>query len=227
MSKSASISSSLIPEIYRSRQVLLELLSKQGFNISEYDEFSNNEIHIMAANNQLDMILSKETDEEDSEGVNTSEKIFVKHHLAKNLRQNNITDYVEDLFTIEQILTKNDALLIITKDEPTDNIIEQLKYIWETEQILVTIISTKRLQFNILNHSLVPPHRVMDKKETFEIMKKYNIKELEQFPEIARFDPVAVVIGLRPGQVCEITRPSKTAVETKYYRVCINKHNEK
>lgn len=227
MSKSASISSSLIPEIYRSRQVLLELLSKQGFNISEYDEFSNNEIHIMAANNQLDMILSKEKDEEDSEGVDTSEKIFVKHHLAKNLRQNNITDYVEDLFTIEQILTKNDALLIITKDEPTDNIIEQLKYIWETSRILVTIISFKRLQFNILNHSLVPPHRVLDKKESSEIMKKYNIKDIEQFPEISRFDPVAIVIGLRPGEICEITRPSKTAVETKYYRVCINKHNEK
>jgi len=32
---------------------------------------------------------------------------------------------------------------------------------------------------------------------------------------------VARVIGLRPGNVCKIIRPSKTAITTEYYRVCI------
>ena len=52
-------------------------------------------------------------------------------------------------------------------------------------------------------------------------MIRYNITDKVQFPDISRFDPVAQVIGLRPGQVCEITRASKTAIESKYYRVCI------
>jgi DNA-directed RNA polymerase subunit H (RpoH/RPB5) len=52
-------------------------------------------------------------------------------------------------------------------------------------------------------------------------MKKYNIVDKNQFPDISRFDPVAQVIGLRPGQVCHILRPSKTAILTDYYRVCI------
>ena len=42
-----------------------------------------------------------------------------------------------------------------------------------------------------------------------------------QFPDISRFDPVAQAIGIRPGQVCEIIRPSKTAISAPYYRICM------
>jgi DNA-directed RNA polymerase subunit H (RpoH/RPB5) len=52
-------------------------------------------------------------------------------------------------------------------------------------------------------------------------MKKYNITDKIQFPDISRFDPVARVIGLRPGQVCHIIRPSKTAIQANYYRICV------
>ena len=79
----------------------------------------------------------------------------------------------------------------------------------------------KRLQFNILEHALVPPHRVMNEDEVKVIMQKYNITDKTQFPEISRFDPVSQVIGLRPGNVCEILRPSKTAIVANYYRVCV------
>ena len=51
-------------------------------------------------------------------------------------------------------------------------------------------------------------------------MKRYNITDKVQFPNISRFDPVARAIGLRPGQVCGITRPSKTSIESNYYRIC-------
>ena len=56
----------------------------------------------------------------------------------------------------------------------------------------------------------------MKNSELSNIMKKYNISNITQFPDISRFDPVAQVIGLRPGQVCEITRASKTAIESLY-----------
>ncbi len=52
-------------------------------------------------------------------------------------------------------------------------------------------------------------------------MVRYNITDKSQFPQISRFDPVAKAICLRPGQVCKIIRPSKTAIETTYYRFCI------
>ena len=53
-----------------------------------------------------------------------------------------------------------------------------------------------------------------------KIMEKYNIRERKQFPEISRFDPVAMALGMRPNLVCEIIRPTKSTIESKYYRLC-------
>ena len=78
----------------------------------------------------------------------------------------------------------------------------------------------KRLQFNILDHELVPKHRVMSEKEALEIKKKYNIQDDSQLPDISRFSPVSLAIGLRPGDLCEIMRPSKTAIMAPFYRIC-------
>ena len=99
--------------------------------------------------------------------------------------------------------------------------INELKHIWESEGIFIVIESIKRLQFNILKHVIVPEHRVMSDNEVKDMMLKYNISNKNQLPDISRFDPVARVIGLRPGQVCHIIRPSKTAIEANYYRACI------
>jgi DNA-directed RNA polymerase subunit H (RpoH/RPB5) len=72
-----------------------------------------------------------------------------------------------------------------------------------------------------LDNILVPKHRILTTEEVKEIKKKFNITDKSQFPDISRFDPVAQVIGIRPGQICEITRPSKTAIQGNYYRICV------
>ena len=112
-------------------------------------------------------------------------------------------------------------MFIIIKDDPNETLVNELKHIWESEGIFIVVENIKRLQFNILNHSLVPPHSVLIDSEVNEVMKRYNITDKAQFPDISRFDPVARVIGLRPGQVCKIDRSSKTAIETPYYRICV------
>ena len=67
----------------------------------------------------------------------------------------------------------------------------------------------------------MPQHTVMKEQEVNDIMKKYNITNTNQFPDISRFDPVSRAIGLRPGQVCHIIRPSKTAIHANYYIICL------
>jgi DNA-directed RNA polymerase subunit H (RpoH/RPB5) len=137
------------------------------------------------------------------------------------LRPSNLQEMIDDLFNLEEVLKKDDTLFIIIKDEINETLTNELKHIWEKDGIFVVIESIKRLQFNILNHALVPDHRVMNDNEVEGIMKKYNIKDKTQFPDISRFDPVARVIGLRPGKVCHIIRSSKTAIQANYYRVCV------
>ena len=88
-------------------------------------------------------------------------------------------------------------------------------------KIFIILIPLQRLQFNILEHILVPSHRVLNESEKINIKNKYNITNDYEFPELSRFDPVAQAIGIRPGQLCEIIRPSKTAISAPYYRITI------
>jgi DNA-directed RNA polymerase subunit H (RpoH/RPB5) len=212
--------SSTIPvsTIYQSRKTVLELMGKQGYGVDDYSNFSINEVNHMKQNNQLDMLLEKTAEDPVTHRKN---KIYIRYYLGKKMSPANVNEMIEDLFLAEETLTKSDTLFIITKDDMNDTMTSELKHIWEKDQIFIVIESIKRLQFNILNHTLVPNHRVMNNDEVKAVMMKYNITELMQFPDISRFDPVARVIGLRPGQVCHITRPSKTAITTDYYRVCI------
>jgi DNA-directed RNA polymerase subunit H (RpoH/RPB5) len=128
---------------------------------------------------------------------------------------------IDDLFNLEQILTAEDTLFVIIKEEMNETLMNELKHIWEKDKIFIVVENINRLQFNILNHTLVPAHRIMDEEETNIIMQKYNITNIDQFPQISRFDPVARVICLRPNQLCHIIRPSKTAIEANYYRICV------
>jgi len=208
----------LISTVYNSRKTVLELMGKQGYNINDYANFSINEVNSMKQNNQLDMLLEKNEEDPVTKRKN---KIYIRYYLGKMIRPANLQEMIDDLFNLEETLTKNDTLFIIIKDEINETLTNELKHIWESEGIFIVIESIKRLQFNILNHTLVPDHRVMNDIEVTEIMKRYNITSKIQIPDISRFDPVARVIGLRPGQVCHIIRPSKTAIESDYYRVCV------
>ena len=147
-------------------------------------------------------------------------KVYIKYHLAKTLRHNNIYDYIDDLFNLEEILTKKDDLVIIIRDEPNDSINKILNNIWKQDGIFITVFNIKRLQFNILKHTLVPPHTVLSKEDEEKVKARYNITADSQVPDISRFSPVAQAIGLRPGEMCKIIRPSRTAITTDFYRIC-------
>ena len=209
--------SSLISSVYKSRSILLDLMKMQGYNVDEYEGFSVSEVNTMKTNNQLDMILEKNK-------VNAEEKrqskIYIRYYLAKSLRPQNLQEMIDDLFNIEEVLTKDDILFVVVKDEVNETLSNALKHIWEQDGIFIVIQNLKRLQFNILKHELVPPHRILSVAETLQIRNKYNIMNDNQFPDISRFDPVAQAIGIRPGQVCEILRRSKTAITAPYYRIC-------
>jgi len=209
-----SVSNNKILNIYKSRSNILEILSDNlGYDTKEYDGFSINEIDAMYSNSQLDMLV-KHND--------SNRKIYIKYYLtAKQIRPQNLDDIIEDLFTIESILTKEDTLIIITEDEPNDTIITKLKYLYDHDGIFVVIHNIRRLQYNILNHKLVPECTILQDNDIEDLKKKYNISNKNQLPEISRFDPQALVLCIRPGNVCELKRNSATTMFYKYYRVCV------
>lgn len=196
--------------VSKSRDNILDILEARKFNTENYKGFSVNEIHSLLTNDQLDMMVNSDT-----------KKIYIKYfNLEKSLRPNNVHEIVDSLFHIEQVLTPNDELIIITKDEPNETLQKLQRSLFEHDKVYVNIICIQRLQFNILKHALVPPHRVISEEEKQQVKTKYNIEKDREFPSISRFDPVSQVLGIRPGEVFEIERSSKTAIKRNFYRIC-------
>lgn len=200
-----------IISIYNARKNLLEILEERGFDVTPYSNFSINEIGIMLETNQLDMLLEKSS---------TKKKIYVKFYVSKVLKTQNIYDMVEDLFHLENMLSKKDDFIIITKDEPNDTLKQNVKDIWMGDNIYISLLNIKRLQFNGLKHESVPIHIKLTEIEKEEFMKKFNILDDKQIADISYFDPVSLLSGFRPGDIIQIKRKSRTAIETDFYRIC-------
>jgi DNA-directed RNA polymerase subunit H (RpoH/RPB5) len=206
--------------IYKSRNVLLEMLDAQGYDTSEYANYSVNEINTMYNMDQLDMFMQKKTIDEYTKRF---KKVYIRYDLvSKAISKQNVNNLAEDtdLFNNEY-LTNDDNLIVVTNNDNNDTILNLLTSIYSNKGIFIIIHNINRLQFNILKHQLVPNHRIMVKKEVDEMKKRYNITDIKQLPEISRFDPVAQCICMRPGDICEITRPSNTSVTSNYYRLCV------
>lgn len=210
------VNSSLISSIHKSRGTVIETMLYQGYDVSEYANSTLTETNAKYAANQLDMLFDKANDAE-----KMIHKTYVNYHLDKALRPGYIQDIVDDLFHVEEVLQKSDTLMIVTREDTSENVLNSIRHLLEKDGIFLIVVNIKRLQFNILNHQIVPKHRTMTDSELKEVMDKHNILKISEFPDINRFDPVAIAIGLRPGKVCEITRPSKTSIEGMYYRVCV------
>lgn len=201
-----------ILNVYKSRNNILDILKLQGYDVSDYETFSINEIDAMLINNQLDMLV---------ENNETKQKTYIKYYSSKQIRPNVLDEIIEDLYYIENVLQKKDNLIIITEDEPNDSILTKVRYLFDRDGIFVIIHNIKRLQYNMLNHNLVPKCNVLNDTEKNEFLKKYNIKNNDQIPEISRFDPQALVMCIRPGDITKFTRKSITSLENEYYRVCV------
>lgn len=208
-----SSNSNRILSLYKSRTNILDILESLGYAISDYSGFSINEIDAMFVNQQLDMLIPHKEN---------PSKMYIKYYLtSKQMRPPNLDEIIEDLFIIDNVLTKSDTLVVIMEEEPNETLITKLKYLYDHDGVFVVVHNIQRLQFNILKHKLVPPTIVLSDEKVAELKVKYNLKELTQLPEVSRFDPVSLAICMRPGQVCKILRSSATALEYEYYRICV------
>jgi len=212
-SASKMTNSQIISKIFNSRKIILDLAKKRGFDTEDYKDFTINDILTLQTNKQLDILLTNN---------DTGKKIYYKYHLLTKIRPSQVQDYIEDLYQLDDppILKKEDDLVIVGKDKPNDALKNLLRLEYEQNKYYVNIYNIHDYLFNVLDNNLVPKHEILSDEEKKEKAKEYNIIQESNWPEISRFDPPAIAIGLRPGQVAEITRNSPTALETKYWRLC-------
>ena len=210
---SATTSShNVLVQIHKSRINILKILHQvYGYKTDEYTGFSISEIDIMEKNEQLDILLT----------TDMMPKIYLKYYLTKTLNLKDLQQIVEDLFINTETLKKEDCLYIIYSGEPNDSLYKHLEYFWNRDNYFIIVMNIKRLQFNILEHQFTPALSILNSTEVTELQQKLNIDHLDKLPEISRYDPLALSICLRPGQVCKFMRNSPTCLVAPYYRHCI------
>ncbi len=81
--------------------------------------------------------------------------------------------------------------------------------------------TVKQPDRRILDHFLVPKHRILSLEEAVEVLNKLGIKPW-QLPRISVNDPVIRLLGGKPGDIVEIVRNSPTAGEYVTYRVVVS-----
>lgn len=88
------------------------------------------------------------------------------------------------------------------------------------------------MKFNVLQHMLVPEHRVLTEKEAAEVLKSLGVTK-DQLPKIRKDDPAIKVLdaerrsrGEAPipeGSLVKIIRQSDTAGISEAYRLVIGR----
>ena len=203
--------SELLTQIYNSRNTIIKQIEAQGYDCTPYINTSITLIQNLYENSELDMEFQKEN------------KLIIKFLVDKSIRVQMIEEIIEDLYNVENKLNKNDTLIIIAKDNANDSIKQYLANLFIERDIFIIHVSLAQLQFNVLEHELVPKHVILTTDEDKEFRKKYSIAKNSNIPEISRFDAAAKAIHARPNQIIKIERPSKTSVTSYYYRLCQNK----
>lgn len=208
-----SCSSQLISNLYTSRKTLLELSEIRGFDTSKHSNFSTNEIRVMFSEKQLDFDLEGKGD--------NSKKAFVRYLITTKIRNNSLKNYISDFLEMNEDFEPDKSdIIIILKDKPNESLLKVVDDFYNENQIYINLFYIKSLMFNILNHEYVPDHKIISEENFKELKQNYSINSRLQLPLLSKHDAVSTALGIRPGDIVKITRPSKTAGQYVSYRCC-------
>ena len=210
--------------LYRSRQTLLQLLKKKGYNTVPYEKFGPFEIEMMSSNdkeNAMNMKLKREVPA-DSTIPSTCMVVYAIPRV-KNRLGNFLLKLLTDSETGEDVIdSEKEEIIVITLEAIGDTFNAAALNQWAKRNLRIAFFDAHTLVSNPLEHVLVPLHEFVPEEEHAELLKKYNMKSKLNLPVI-RFheDIIGRILGLIPGSIVKITRPSPSAGEYVLYRVCV------
>lgn len=195
---------------YRSRITLMELLESRGFEVSPYSRFSPKEMKAMAT--YFPSAEFSAPHKEDPE-----KKCLVLYYDSKF--KGNVPKIAAEKLT-DPILDKLEVVVMLT-GSVTESYDAIALNEWVAHKVSVSIFSIYNLANNPTKHVLVPPHEKVPEQQHAALLEKLMTTSKYQLPAI-RFhaDMQARWLGLVPGDIVKITRPSPSAGVYEVYRVC-------
>ena len=76
----------------------------------------------------------------------------------------------------------------------------------------------KELMINIIEHDIVPEHKILTPEEKLIFYEEYSCKK-KNLPRILNTDPVAKYYNMKPGDICKIIRVSEVSGSVFSYRI--------
>jgi DNA-directed RNA polymerase subunit H (RpoH/RPB5) len=208
----------LFDHLYRSRRTILRILSDRGYNTKPYEKFGVDEIEAMATQGQeaLRMDLERPAESTDS----TITKCRVVYSLTKlKLRLSGFLFGLleEGSDAINPKTTEVMVILAAPEGEAVVDTYHSAAYEqWSQHKLRVSFFRLASLVNHPADHILVPKHIRMNKTDIpFSPAEKVKLP-LIRFHE----DIQARIMGLIPGDVVKILRPSPSSGEYEEYRIC-------
>jgi DNA-directed RNA polymerase subunit H (RpoH/RPB5) len=203
--------------LFRSRKTILSILKEDGYDITRYERFGPWEIEAMVAGGQtaLTMDLSRAETE-------NPKRCLVVYSLQK-LKQR-LTTFMNALNTdmeppIDPLTTE---VIVILLEDVADVFHAAALNEWTQRKLRIRFFKAHNLLFDPRTHSLVPKHSKIPSSEHAELLKQSYIRSKTNLPFIKfHEDMIARIMGLIPGDIVKITRPSPSSGTYETYRVCM------
>jgi DNA-directed RNA polymerase subunit H (RpoH/RPB5) len=211
--------------IIRSRHTVLDILEDRGYDGTPYRNIAPEQILTLLENSArsstdagyshaLNIIINKRT------GSNAPcERAAVVYVTQERSLRGRIGTFTRDVYEGSE-LTKTDDVLVLV-NEPWHDVFDKTSLqMWQTQKIRMTFFHLKQVVVHPGRHVLVPPHRKLNPDEAKAEMTRWSVTQKSQFPLIKHSDIQAKLLGLIPGDVVEILRPSPTSGVARVLRIC-------
>jgi len=203
--------------LIQSRQTVLDILEERGYDPLPYRNIAPDQIITLVnagAPGALDMILKKKPD-----SVAPCERAAVLYTLQVRTLRHRMETFMADVYK-EGVVTPADDTLVIL-NEPWNEIFDKTSLqMWQKEKTRITFFHIKNVVVHSGRHVLVPPHRKLNAEEAKAEMARWSVTQKSQFPLIKHSDAQAKRLGLIPGDIVEILRPSPTSGIARVLRIC-------
>lgn len=158
-----------------------------------------------------------------------TDKTVVVFALSKVFLTNYIKNYIKDTEVQLRDLYERPRILLITDESPSPSLMTTIQQrdkqhqtsVPATEHPILQLFTLDELQYNPTRHVLVPKHTWIPEAMIKSVLDKYQVKNKVHLPHILRTDKIAKWLGLRVGDVVEITRPNENSGIYHYYRCCV------
>jgi DNA-directed RNA polymerase subunit H (RpoH/RPB5) len=200
--------------IIRSRPTVLEVLELRGFDITGLKDESPEDLIAKSSTTLLnDIELELLRIQVGKKGSTQKAHVFYWMGSVKQRRKT--------MFPLNNEIGVQDGDdVIVLLNEPMHEEFHLIS-IRRREHEHISFFNIRNLIVNPLKHVLVPPHRKLSPEEIEPLLEELHVHSKASLPVIKyHVDMVARVLGLMPGDIVEITRPSPTVGEYKLYRMC-------